>query len=171
MSRITEEKFRGVLLVEGTSYEDERGKLFKPLWNSVIPNFRADEAYYIISKKNVLRGMHYQTAPHEQGKFVYVTKGSVLDVVVDLRKDSPSYGNYASFLLRANDMRGLYVPPGVAHGYLTLEEDSVIHYVQTGNYSREHERGIRYDSFGMDWKCERPILSDKDMRLPSLSEL
>lgn len=170
MSRIIEEKFPGLLYLEGTSHEDERGRFSKPLWNSIIPGFQADEAYYTISKKDVIRGMHFQISPFEQGKFLYVSRGKILDVVVDLRISSPHYGEHASFQLTEGDHRALYIPPGFAHGYLTLEEGSYIHYVQSGKFSREHEYGIRYDSFGFKWPVAHPILSEKDSLLPPLSE-
>lgn len=171
MSKILEEKFPGLLLLEGSQFSDERGALEKPLWNSAIPGFRADEAYFIQSKKDVLRGMHFQLPPHAQGKLLYVARGKILDVVLDLRSGSPFFGKSASFVLEAGSARALYVPPGMAHGYLTLEEDSWIHYVQSGNYSPEHERGVRFDSFGFDWKISSPVLSEKDKNLPAFSEL
>ncbi len=171
MSKILEERFPGLFLLEGSKYADDRGTLIKPLWNSAIPDFRADEAYFIQSKKDVLRGMHFQLPPHAQGKFLYVARGKILDVVLDLRTTSPTYGKSTSFLLEAGSPTALYVPPGLAHGYLTLEEDSLIHYVQSGNYAPEFERGVRYDSFGFDWKISSPILSDKDKGLPVFSQL
>src|SRR4051812_18074652 len=122
MSRIIEERFPGLLYLEGTSHEDERGVISKPLWNSIIPEFQIDECYYTISKKDVIRGMHFQVSPFEQGKFLYVSRGRILDVVIDLRISSKSYGEHTSFVLTAGDNRGLFVPPGFAHGYLTLEE-------------------------------------------------
>ncbi|MFL5784787.1 MAG: dTDP-4-dehydrorhamnose 3,5-epimerase family protein [Bacteriovoracaceae bacterium] len=170
MSKIIEDKISGVLFLEGSAFQDDRGELHKPLYNSIIPGFKADEVYYIISKKNVLRGMHFQLPPFEQGKFIYVAKGKILDVIVDLRKNSPTFGQSSSFSLSAGDNRAVYVPPGCAHGYLTLEEESVIHYVQSGNYSREHERGIRFDSFGFNWPVKFPVVSEKDSLLPELSQ-
>lgn len=171
MSKILQEKLPGLLLLEGRTFSDHRGFLEKPLWNSVLPDFRADEAYFIQSKKNVIRGMHFQLPPHAQGKFLYVATGKILDVVLDLRKDSETYGQFASFYLEAGSAQALFVPPGMAHGYLTLEENSLIHYVQSGHYAPEFERGVRYDSFGFDWKVSDPVLSEKDRSLPAFSDL
>lgn len=170
MSRVIEEKFSGLLYLEGSSFEDERGTISKPLWNAIIPDFRVDESYFTVSKKDVIRGMHVQVSPFQQGKFLYVSRGKILDVVVDLRKTSETFGQHTSYILTGEDHRGLYVPPGLAHGYLTLEEGSSIHYVQSGKYSREHEAGIHYDSFGYQWPVKNPILSGKDSGLPTLSD-
>ena len=117
---------------------------------------------FTISKKDVIRGMHFQVSPFEQGKFLYVSRGKILDVVLDLRKESPTFGKSTSFILQEGVSQGLFVPPGIAHGYLTLEEDSLINYIQSGKYSPACERGIRYDSFGFDWGITNPILSLKD---------
>ncbi len=162
MSLILEERFQGLLLIEGSNFSDDRGSIEKPLWNSVIPDFQVDEAYFIRSKKDVLRGMHYQIPPFSQGKFLFVAKGKILDVVLDLRKDSPTFGKSTSFILQEGVSQGLFVPPGIAHGYLTLEEDSLINYIQSGKYSPAFERGVRYNSFGFDWEIANPILSHKD---------
>ncbi len=170
MSRIIEERLSGLLYLEGSSHEDERGRISKPLWNSIIPDFKADEAYYTISNKDVVRGMHFQVSPFEQGKLIYVSRGKVLDVVVDLRISSTSYGEHASYFLSDRDNRALFIPPGFAHGFLTLEEGSSIHYVQSGKFSREHEFGIRFDSFGFEWPVKNPVLSEKDSNLPAFSE-
>ncbi len=166
MSEILEERLPGLLLIEGSHFTDDRGSLRKPLWNSVIPNFQVDEAYFIQSKKDVLRGMHYQVPPFSQGKLIYVVKGKILDVVLDLRKDSPTFGMSTSFVLDEVSCQGLFVPAGFAHGYLTLEEDSLIHYIQSGKYSPAHERSIRFNSFGFDWGIAHPVLSSKDSTAP-----
>lgn len=113
--------------------------------------------------------MHFQTHPFEQGKFLYVSRGEILDVVLDLRTSSPSFGQHASYVLSERDNRALFVPPGFAHGYLTLVEGSMIHYVQSGNYSRENELGLHYDSFGFQWPVKTPVLSKKDSILPSFA--
>lgn len=170
MSHIVEEKFQGLLYLEGHHYRDERGSLEKPLYDGIIPGLMVDEVYYIRSKKNVLRGLHFQLAPFAQGKFISVVRGRILDVVVDLRPHSPTCGEHVSYVLSEGDHRALYVPPGLAHGYLTLEDESLILYVQSGKYAPEAERGIRYDSFGMDWGVSVPQLSQKDLGLPSLAE-
>lgn len=126
------------------------------------------------AQKGVLRGLHFQLAPHAQGKLVRCARGSILDVGVDIRMGSPTYGRHVAVELSALNWRQLWVPPGFAHGYITLEPDCEVVYKVTDYYSPEHDRGIAWDDpdIRIDWRLlpGEIILSDKDRRQPRLAE-
>lgn len=128
------------------------------------------EEYYSTSRKNVLRGLHFQTPPTDHVKFVYCPSGKVMDVAVDLRKNSATFGKHTTCILEGGKGNMMYLPRGFAHGFLTLSEWAIIVCKTTTVYSPEHDKGIRWDSCGIDWQCDAPILSDKDMNLPPLAE-
>lgn len=166
-----------VVIIEPQIFEDERGwfmerfneKLFHQqlteLRLPIPPSFVQDN--YSCSKKSVLRGMHYQLAPHAQGKLVYVTKGAVYDVAVDLRKDSPTYKQWVSMELNATNHRMLWIPEGFAHGFLALEEDTHFVYKTTNFYSKEHERTLAWNhpELAIQWPNHNVIMNDRDRRL------
>lgn len=126
------------------------------------------------TQKGVLRGLHFQTAPHAQGKLVRCTRGSILDVAVDIRRGSPTYGRHVAVGLSADNWSQLWVPPGFAHGYLTLEEDCEVIYKVTDYYAPECDLGIAWDdpALGIDWQISAAevILSDKDRKQPTLAD-
>jgi dTDP-4-dehydrorhamnose 3,5-epimerase/CDP-3, 6-dideoxy-D-glycero-D-glycero-4-hexulose-5-epimerase len=128
------------------------------------------ELYYSINKKDVIRGMHFQIPPVEHVKMVYVITGKIIDVCLDLRHNSKTYGTYFSCVLSDADDMYLYIPKGIAHGFASLEDNTIVHYAQTTCYSKEHDCGIKYDSFGFDWNIQNPIISDRDRSLPCLSD-
>ena len=132
--------------------------------------FNLKEEFYSESNKDVLRGMHFQTPDLEHNKLIYCLKGSVIDVVLDLRKKSSSYGQYDTIILNNTNKYVLYIPIGFAHGFLSLEDDSIIVYKTSSVYSQEHDQGIRWDSFGYNWPCDKPIISERDMNHPALSK-
>ncbi len=159
-------KFEGLYVLETNNFEDNRGS-FQKLFNfdffeanELDSNFK--EFYYSISKKNVIRGMHFQTPPHDHHKLVYVSCGKILDVVLDLRKEQPTYGQYFSIKLNEKDAKYLYIPKGMAHGFLSLQEDTIVNYAQTSCYSKDNDCGILYNSFGLNWGIDIPIVSDRD---------
>ncbi len=157
-------------------FGDERGHFFesynKPLFDSLgLPmTFVQDNQSF--SVKGVLRGLHFQNEPHAQGKLVRVITGQVLDVVVDLRPDSPTFGRHESFLLDAKLNNMVYVPAGFAHGFLTLE-DSIFSYKCTNVYNKTAESGLIWNDpdLGIDWGIADPIVSDKDQELPTMRAL
>ena len=125
-----------------------------------------------LSNKGILRGLHFQAPPHAQGKFVRVISGAVLDVAVDIRKTSPTYGKSASVELTAQNFKMLYIPPGFAHGFLTLEDQTIFTYKCTDYYHPETEGGVRWNSpeLNIPWNIENPILSAKDEILPMFGD-
>lgn len=125
--------------------------------------------------RGVLRGLHFQLAPRAQGKLVRVARGAVLDVCVDLREGSPTYGRHVAVELSAENWRQLWVPIGFAHGYVTLEADTEVLYKTTDYYSPPHERSLAWDdpALGIDWRISRGevTLSEKDRKQPRLADL
>lgn len=119
-------------------------------------------------KKGTLRGMHYQTAPHQEAKLVSCIRGSMYDVIIDLRSGSPTYKKWIAVELSAENYRILYVPEGFAHGFQTLEDDTLVFYQMSEFYYPECARGISWDdpSFGLSWPILAPILSVKDRSYP-----
>jgi dTDP-4-dehydrorhamnose 3,5-epimerase/CDP-3, 6-dideoxy-D-glycero-D-glycero-4-hexulose-5-epimerase len=120
------------------------------------------ENYYSISGKNVIRGMHFQIPPFEHVKVVYLNQGKIFDVVLDLRKDSTTFGQYYSIIISFDNPIMIYIPVGCAHGFLSLEDNSIVSYLQTSSYNKESDTGIRWDSFGMNWNAIDPIISERD---------
>lgn len=165
-----------VKLIKPNVFKDERG-LFMESFNfekfkelGLPTNFVQDNQS--ISLKNVLRGMHYQMNPFAQGKFVRVLKGAVLDVAVDLRKSSPYFGKWVSAELSEHNNLMLWIPEGFAHGFVSLEQDTIFVYKCTNFYSKESERSFRWDDpeVGIDWGIKNPILSAKDEIAPSFAD-
>ena len=153
---------------------DNRGSFVKTFHADAFADLGLDtdfkEEYYSTSIKNVLRGMHFQTPPADHVKLVCCTEGAVKDVVVDLRKNSPTFGKHCTFELTAEKANMLYIPKGFAHGFLTLSERATMLYKVTTVYSPENDKGILWSSCGIDWQCDTPILSARDQTHPPLAE-
>jgi dTDP-4-dehydrorhamnose 3,5-epimerase len=115
-----------------------------------------------VSNKNILRGMHFQLPPYDHDKLVSCLAGSVLDVVIDLRKKSATYKHFDSFNLNQNDTYTLYIPSGMAHGFLSLEDNSGMLYNTSRVHAPEKDCGIHWNSFDFDWGCDNPIVSIRD---------
>jgi dTDP-4-dehydrorhamnose 3,5-epimerase len=166
---------KGLVAIQPDIYQDERGYFFESYQKEkyerlgIHDDFIQDNEAF--SVKNTLRGLHYQLPPYSQSKLVRVTIGSVLDVAVDIRIDSPTYGHYYSILLTGENKSQLYIPHGFAHGYVVLSEYAVFQYKTDNHYSKEHEAGIHYadKTIGIDWKIESTglIISEKDLKLPT----
>jgi dTDP-4-dehydrorhamnose 3,5-epimerase len=151
-------------------FEDHRGYFFESFnlkqfqeLSHLAVNFVQDNQS--LSMKNVLRGLHLQVPPYTQGKLVRVVKGSVLDVAVDLRKSSKTFGQYFSIELSAANQLQMYVPEGFAHGFLSLEDNTIFEYKCTHYYHPASERTIVWNDtqLNIDWKCDAPILAEKDL--------
>ena len=128
------------------------------------------EEYYSVSHRGVIRGMHFQLPPHDHVKVVYCTSGTVMDVAVDLRKGSPAYGEHLVFELSAKKANMVYLPKGVAHGFCALSKSATMVYKVSTVYAPDSDSGIRWDSMGVDWPIENPIVSDRDSSFPALAE-
>ena len=162
---IKELEIEGVYLIDVKYSNDKRGSSSKIYPNTLKENKLSEvkEVFYSISDKNVIRGMHFQLPPYSQAKIVHIIKGRIVDVILDLRTDSPTYGKYISIKLEEGDGKVVYIPKGLAHGFASLVNGSTVLYLFDGPYSSESESGIRYDSFGYEWKIDRPILSQRDL--------
>lgn len=161
-------------ILEPRIFEDSRGQFVKTFTDEFFKlqglDINIKETYYSISHKNVIRGMHFQIPPDEHIKLVYVPYGEIIDVVLDIRKNSPSYGKFFEIKLSAENRKVLIIPKGLAHGFKSLKNDTNVTYMQTSCYSPNNDKGINYNSFGFDWKCSNPKLSDRDLSFPSLND-
>lgn len=162
----------GLQILHLTPLPDHRGNFVKtfhwPTLDAAGLDFELKESYYSISNKNVIRGMHFQLPPHAHTKIVYCPQGRILDVVLDIRKHSPTFGQFFSIELNSEQPKALYIPEGLAHGFLSLEDNSMTCYLQSTAYAPTHDAGIHYDSFGMNWGISHPIISQRDSAFPKL---
>lgn len=161
-------------MLSSPHFKDSRGE-FQKLYNQeTFENYELNsilsEIYFSVNHRNVIRGMHFQLPPHDHEKLVYVSRGSIFDVVVDLRKKSSTYGKH--FVVELNDENGLYlyIPKGFAHGFASLEDGTIVNYAQTSCYVPTHDCGIMYDSCGIEWPFDNPIVSGRDLTFAKLSE-
>ncbi|SJZ57930.1 dTDP-4-dehydrorhamnose 3,5-epimerase [Cetobacterium ceti] len=164
----------GVFIIENKIFKDERGQFIKTFNSEIFKNNGIDisflESYYSISNKDVIRGMHFQLPPEDHSKLVYVIKGSVLDVVLDLRRNSKTFGKSIFVNLSEENKRSLYIPKGLAHGFKSLEDNTVMVYNVSTGYDNKSDYGILWNSFGFDWKIENPILSKRDKEFETFNE-
>lgn len=173
---IKETGLEGLLIIQPQVFKDERGYFFESFNQSKLEALGFNHTFVQdnVSKstKHVLRGLHFQKPPHAQGKLVQVIKGSVLDVAVDIRKNSPTYGNYFSLVLSEENKTQLFVPEGFAHGFLTLEDDTIFSYKCTNFYNKEAEDSLLWNDADLqiDWNVDHPIVSDKDRIAGSFSQ-
>lgn len=169
-----ETPIEGLFLLKNVVFKDDRGIFHKPFSRRDYELNHLDcdflEFYYSINCKKSLRGMHFQNPPMDHTKLVYVSMGIILDVVLDIRSNSESYGKYYSTVLNAKDGHALYIPRGFAHGFLALEDETIVNYAQTSCYSKEYDAGIRFDSFGFNWGIADPIISDRDMHFVAFKD-
>jgi len=163
-------KIPDLYILKPKVFEDQRGYFFESynkeefLRLGIDQNFVQDNESK--SMKGVLRGLHYQKPPFTQGKLVRVMRGSVLDVAVDLRKNSPTYGQWSSVELTQDNKWMYWVPPGFAHGFVTLEDNTVFFYKCTNVYNKASEGSIRWNDpdLNINWNIDNPILSEKDQQ-------
>jgi len=169
--QISKTNIEGLLEITPRVFEDERGYFYESYSKQAFSKIGLDVDFVqdnqSLSKKGVLRGLHFQNPPFAQGKLVRVVKGSVIDVAVDLRKDSPTYGKYHKVLLTEENKRLFWIPSGFAHGFLTLEDDTIFIYKVTGVYNKESEGCIKWDDadLNIDWDIPSDmdlLVSDKD---------
>ena len=172
--KVIEKALNGIILFEPPVFGDSRGyffesfrkNLFEEECESVVDFVQDNESF---SQKGVLRGLHFQNPPYEQGKLVRVTQGAVMDVAVDIRKKSQSYGEYFSTVLSEENKRMLWIPPGFAHGFLTLKNNTRFLYKCTNYYNKDSEGGLLWNdtTLSINWKIKKPLISEKDAQLSS----
>jgi dTDP-4-dehydrorhamnose 3,5-epimerase len=148
--------------------EDVRGRFVKTFHQDIFDEYGLAtnfiEQYYSVSHKGVLRGLHFQTPPHDHAKLVYCLTGKVLDVIVDLRVGSPTFGKFELIELDSASAKMLYISTGMAHGFYALEDDTIMQYHVTSVYAPAKDTGIRWDSAGIPWPAMTPILSERDAK-------
>lgn len=179
-SEITPTQIPDILLIQPVSLADNRGSFAETYNKRTFGEFGiawdfVQDNQSISARRGTIRGLHFQAPPVAQTKLVRVLRGSVLDVAVDLRHGSPSFGKHVSQLLSEANQAQLLIPEGFAHGFCTLEDDVVVLYKVSDFYSPQHERGIRWDDpvLGIDWgiTADRALLSARDQRHPRFGEL
>ena len=165
-----------VVLVETSAFPDDRGQLWEAYKRSAFMAAGITETFvqdnFCRSVHGVLRGLHFQKSAAAQGKLVFTLRGEIFDVVVDIRRGSPSFGRCVSVNLSEQNRWALYIPPGFAHGYCVLSDEAVVGYKTTAEYAPDLDRGIVWNdpTLKIAWPIRNPILSKKDQRLPRLSE-
>lgn len=165
---ITKTAIEGLLILEPRVFKDDRGLFFES-FNEKLFNEAAGPIDFIqdnqsVSKKGVLRGLHFQNNPHAQGKLVRVAQGAVIDVAVDIRKDSPTYGQHVAVELTAENNKQFWIPAGFAHGFAALENNTIFCYKCTDYYAPECEGSLLWNDpdLNINWGIENPLVSEKD---------
>jgi len=173
--KIINTEFDDLYVIEYNSYSDNRGEFVKTIHKESFEDQHLEwnftESFYSVSKKDVIRGMHYQIPPADHSKLVYVVAGAIVDVVLDIRKDSKTFGKYFTVMLSGMNRKGIYIGKGFAHGFLSLEDQTVVEYHTSTSQNRDCEGGIKYDTFGYNWNVYKPILSDRDAKFQSFHDL
>ena len=167
---ITKTDIQGLIIIEPQIFKDSRGCFFES-WNAkkfnqlgISEDFVQDNQS--VSSKGVLRGLHFQNPPYAQSKLVRVIEGSVLDVAVDLRKNSPTYGKHVSVILSEQNNKSFFIPKGFAHGFLSLEDNTVFNYKCSDYYNKESEGSLLWndEDLKIDWQIDNPLVSEKDLQ-------
>ena len=169
-------ELKDAFVIKPKEFYDERGAFIKIYDRAILSKKNVEpvfpEDYISISKKGVIRGLHYQLDPHAQAKLVRVVSGKIIDVLVDLRKGSPTFGKWAAVEVSADNKISVYVPRGFAHGFIAMEDDTMVSYKVDNDYAPAHERGIVFDDpkIGIKWPAMEYILSEKDRKWSSFEE-
>tara|TARA_B100001564_G_scaffold244539_1_gene207301 strand:+ start:24506 stop:25042 length:537 start_codon:yes stop_codon:yes gene_type:complete len=162
------EVFEDVKIFKGLKHVDNRGTFIKPFYgNNLEDQISIKEILTVTSKKNVVRGLHFQYPPKDVKKLITCIDGKVKDVFVDLRKDSLTYGYFDSICLDAEINYSVLIPEGFAHGYSVLSETATVLYLQSGHYDEKYDNGINLESLDINWGVENKIISEKDKELQS----
>jgi dTDP-4-dehydrorhamnose 3,5-epimerase len=178
--QIEETKLKGCFIIEPKVFGDERGYFFESYKQDLFEKSIGYKVNFIqdnqsLSSYGVLRGLHFQNGKYAQAKLVRVLKGSVLDVAVDIRPESPTYGQHVTVELSEENKKQVFVPRGFAHGFIVLSESAEFFYKVDNVYAPDHEGGLLFsdEALGIDWKVpmDSILLSDKDKVLPTLKEL
>ena len=175
--QVTQSKLSGLIVIDPEVFGDDRGYFFESFNEETYKSAGLVERFVqdneSRSVKGVLRGLHFQEPPYAQGKLVRVARGAVMDVSVDIRKDSPTYGQWVAYELSEHNKRQVWIPPGFAHGFVTLEDDTIFIYKCSSIYKRESESSIRWNDpdLNIDWGISDPIVSEKDKVAPLFKDL
>lgn len=172
---LVETDIPGVMMLQAPVHKDARGTFVKTFHADAFAKRGLEtnfgEQYHSRSAPGVVRGLHFQTPPHDHAKLVYCSAGDVFDVALDLRVGSPTFGEHRSFRLRQDSGTALYLPRGIAHGFCAVDDWATLHYSVTSPYAREHDAGVRWDSAGVDWPVrEATIVSERDSGFPTLEQ-
>lgn len=163
---IEKTELEGVYIIDNFVAKDERGTFVKTFNKQGFKDneleFEIRESYFSVSQKNVIRGMHFQLPPHDHEKLVFVPVGAIIDVVVDLRKNSPTYKKHLSVELSAENKKSIFIPKGLAHGFKSLVDDTITVYNVATEYNPTADAGIHFNSLGFDWHVQNPIMSKRD---------
>ncbi|WP_433833731.1 dTDP-4-dehydrorhamnose 3,5-epimerase family protein [Flavobacterium anhuiense] len=164
--KIVTTKFKDLYVLEYNSFKDNRGEFVKTIHKETFLESKLEwefkESFYSVSHKNVFRGMHFQYAPNDHQKLVYVVKGSIIDIILDLRSQSETFGQYFTIELSDTNRKGIYIGKGFAHGFISQEDDTIVEYHTTTVQDKDSEGGVRYDSFGFKITVNDPIISERD---------
>lgn len=172
--KFTETDIHGCYLIQSFNQTDNRGEFVK-IYNSGAFDqtgfdFQIREIYYSTSKKNVLRGFHFQIPPADHTKLVHCLKGAIADFIFDMRMESPSYGKCICLDLNDENKHAVLIPKGCAHGFLSLEDDSIVAYMQETVYEPTLDRGILWSSLPIPYEIDSPILSERDSQFPEFED-
>ena len=167
--KIIKTNIEGLLIIEPDVFKDNRGYFYESFSKKKYKEFRIETNFVQdnVSKsvKGTIRGLHYQVGEKAQGKLCYVISGNVIDVAVDIRFNSPTFGNYYAHPLNSETKTQIWIPPGMAHGFSVLSDEAIFVYKCTEYYSKEHERAILFNDhdLNIDWKVKKPLVSKKDL--------
>lgn len=175
--KVLKTELDGVLIIEPDFFPDSRGFFFESFNKKKYEDagMKFDFVQDNISKSNqgTIRGLHYQIGDYAQGKLCQVLTGSVMDVAVDIRSGSPTYGKHVAVELTGDNHKQIWIPPGFAHGFSVLEDNTIFSYKCTALYSKKDERSILYNDsdLNIDWKINQPVISEKDLLAKKFSEI
>lgn len=172
--KLTATTIPGCFILEQDIHADNRGAFVKVFRKSFFEGhgleYAFTEQYYSESNRNVIRGMHFQTPPSDHAKLVTVIQGTIIDVILDIRKGSPTYGKHEAFELSRENGKSIYIPRGCAHGFCSMSEQAIAFYMVSSEYDPANDRGIAYDSFGFKWPITTPVISDRDQAFKPLKD-
>ncbi len=166
------ENHEEIKIISGKNFSDSRGTFKKTIFGENLKNLMPNpsEVLSSTSRKNVIRGLHFQNPPHEVSKFITCIHGEINDVFLDIRKTSKEYGKHGSIKLKGNDNLAIFIPEGYAHGFSVLSEYAVVVYLQSKDFDEQYDESINPLSLEIDWMVENPIISEKDLRAVGFAE-
>ncbi|HEY7750694.1 MAG TPA: dTDP-4-dehydrorhamnose 3,5-epimerase, partial [Ignavibacteriaceae bacterium] len=168
--KISKTNIEGLLIIEPEVFSDDRGYFYesfsKKKYEELLTNLNFVQDNISKSVKGTIRGLHYQVGEKAQGKLCFIISGEVLDVAVDVRFKSPTFGKHFSHILNSKKKTQIWIPPGMAHGFSVLSDEAIFAYKCTEYYSKEHERAILFNDpdLKIDWKVKKPLVSEKDLK-------